>query len=124
MSAWSDWKAGYISDAEYESIMRAEDARDKAYEYSVEQAGIPFEPTCENCEFCKRGLTFCYDVVTYDGKKPEFNDPGSYCVLKKDHHRQGYVDLCVRDIEHIKEINTYDPVCEDHGELYYEEDWE
>lgn len=105
--------------------------RDLAWEYRTEQAGlyhydddeIPFEPTCEECEFCKRGLTFCYDVVDFfSGKAPTNDTIGTNCVLKKDLHRQGYVDLCVRDIEHIKEINLFDPVCEDHGELFMPEE--
>ena len=124
MSAYSDWKCGAISREEYESIMREEDARDRYYEYSLEQADIPFEPTCECCEFCKRGLKFCYDIVDiFTGQPPKKDTVGTNCVLKKDLHSQGYMDICVRDIEHIKEINTFDPVCEDHGELYYEEDF-
>lgn len=31
MSAWSEWRAGFITDSEYRSIMREEELRDRDY---------------------------------------------------------------------------------------------
>ena len=103
--------------------------RDLAWEYRTEQAGlyhydddeIPFEPTCEECEFCKQGLAFSHDIVDLYGNDQDHGAKGRL-VIKKDLHRQGYIHLCVRDIEHIKEIHLFDPVCEDHGELFMPEE--
>ena len=68
---------------------------------------------CEECEFCKEGKRFVQEIVTReaDGKQ----------VLKQT-DRYGYMDVCVRDIENIKEIHAYDEACEDHGEFFERED--
>lgn len=44
MSAWSEWKAGFITDYEYWSIMREEELRDRDYllgedEYDEDEYG-------------------------------------------------------------------------------------
>ena len=116
MSAWSDWKAGHLTDDEYKSAMR----RECEDHYPTDK--LPFEPTCECCEYCKQGLAFAYSIIDLDGKKPTKDTPGDSCVLKKDLHKQGYIQLCVKDIEHIKEVHLFDAVCEDHGELFEPED--
>lgn len=111
MSAYSDHKHGYISDDEYKSAMRREcadfyDRPPDVYDY-----------TCQECEFCKLGKTFAYTIADIYGKEPPKEEPRHRLVLKKT-KRYGYVDLCTRDIENIREISRYDDVCEDHGELF------
>lgn len=63
---------------------------------------------CEECEYCKLGKRFAQEIVTReaDGKQ----------VLKQT-SRYAIMDICVRDIDHIKEIHGWDEVCEKHGEL-------
>ena len=76
---------------------------------------FPDEPTryCEECEFCKNAKRFVQEIVTReaDGKQ----------VLKTT-DRYCYMDICVKDIENIREINSWDEVCEEHGELFDMED--
>ena len=79
----------------------------------------PYEPTCDDCEYCKTGLTFTYDIIDlWTKEEPTKDTPGNRCTLHKDLNRQGYVNLCVRDIDNIKEIHTWSKVCDDHGELF------
>lgn len=56
MSAWSEWRDGLISDNEYESIMRREDADDRYYDDTPFYTDDPDDPhwRCENCGHCKR----------------------------------------------------------------------
>lgn len=115
MSAYSDYKGGLISESQYKSYMERECA-DIYYDDAV----IPFEPTCEECEFCKQGMAFSHDIVDLDGNDQDHGAKGRL-VLKKALHRQGYIQLCIRDLEHIKEVNGFDKVCEDHGELFLPE---
>ena len=126
MSVWSDWKCGAISEEEYRAYMQREDARDRAYEYAVEQAGLyhdddelPFEPTCESCIYCKLGTRQAWEIARYDGKDAEPDDPRKILVLRRakneDGYRKAYIHLCVKDIEHIKEVNNYDG-CEEYDD--------
>lgn len=107
MSAYSDWKVGALSDDEYKFCMRRECKDwplDGEYEYQY---------TCQECEYCVYGKRFAFDVVVReaDGKH----------VLKQTRNYT-YAEFCIRDKYNIKEIHGYDDVCEDHGELFREED--
>lgn len=75
----------------------------------------PVEPTryCEECEFRKHSKRFVQEIVTREAD----GEP----VLKTT-DRYAWMDICVKDIDHIKEIHTWDEVCEDHGELLEMED--
>lgn len=76
---------------------------------------FPDEPTryCEECEFCKHAKRFVREIVTREADGEQ--------VLKTT-DRYCYMDICVKDIENIREINSWDEVCEDHGELFERED--
>lgn len=104
MSAYSDYKCGAISESEFKSAMRRECA-DMMPDYPPD----PYPYTCQECEYCKNGERFVYDVVkrACDNK---------HVVKRLD--RYAYTSFCVRDIEHIKEITGYEDVCEEHGELF------
>ena len=84
------------------------------YRNANEYPDFPDEPTkyCEECEFCKHAKRFVREIVTReaDGEK----------VLKTT-DRYCFMDICVKDIENIREINSWDEVCEDHGELFESE---
>lgn len=43
MSAWSEWKAGFITDSEYRSIMREEELRDRDYLLGVDEDDEDYE---------------------------------------------------------------------------------
>ena len=94
---------------------RAEWERDMKWEFRGDDdyPDFPDEPEryCEECEYCKHAKRFVQEIVTRtaDGKQ----------VLKQT-DRYCYFDVCVKDIENIREIHTWDKVCEDHGELFKE----
>lgn len=94
---------------------RAEWKADLITEYEEHYPDYPYEREryCAECEFCKLAQRFVDEIVIReaDGKQ----------VYKKT-NRYCFIDICVRDIEHIKEIHDYDEVCEDHGELFEIED--
>lgn len=75
----------------------------------------PDEPThyCEECEFCKLAKRFVQEIVTREADGQQ--------VLKQT-DRYTFMDICVRDMGHIKEIHGWDEVCENHGELFEIED--
>lgn len=110
MSAFSDWRVGALSDDEYKQAMRRE-CYDRIYPDA--SPDDYYQYTCENCEYCRLGKRFTFDVVVReaDGKH----------VLKQT-REYTFTNYCVKDIENIREIKDYDDVCEDHGELFREED--
>ena len=75
----------------------------------VNQSPEEIRYTCEECEYCKTySKVFSWEIVTREAdQKQVLHKTKNYC----------YVNLCVRDLDHIKEVNSYDDVCEDHGEL-------
>ena len=94
--------------------------RDLAWEYRTEQAGLYHYDddveetyTCEECPYCKRGKRFAMDIVTLYGEEPDRETPRRELYLKENTKRLAYMDLCVRDIENIRQINTFDNACED-----------
>lgn len=107
MSAYSDWKCGALTDEEFKSAMERE-CKDWPPDGEVEHIY-----TCQDCEFCKMyQKAFVHEIVTreVDGQP----------VLRKTKNYR-YIDLCIRDIDNIKEVNSYDDVCDEHGELYRED---
>ena len=94
---------------------RAEWKAELRREYEEHQPDYPEEPThyCEECEYFKGGRKFVHEIVTreVDGK-PVLHTKDDYC----------YMDVCVKDIEDIREVHCYDEVCDDHGELCDMED--
>ena len=76
---------------------------------------FPDEPIryCSECEFCKHGKRFIQEIVTREAD-------GEQVLHQTD--QLCWMDICVRDIENIKEIHDWDEVCEDHGELFDMED--
>lgn len=110
MSAYSEWKAGLITDDQYKSSYAKEQwEQDHPYDFEPDNP----EYTCENCEFCKLGLCFV--------REPVIRQADNRVVIRET-KRECYTHYCARDIEHIKEINTYDPVCDDHGDLFTEDE--
>ena len=107
MSAYSDWKVGALSDAEYRSAMKRECKDwppDGEFEYHY---------TCQDCEFYKIGYRFFREIGIREADQKEvIKTTKKYC----------YMDLCTKDIEMIREINSYDDICEDHGELFREDE--
>ena len=66
---------------------------------------------CQECEFCKPAKRYAQEIVTrIDGKS----------VLKNT-DRYAYMDVCVKDVDDIHEIHSWDEVCKEHGELFSEE---
>ena len=108
MSAYSDWKCGALTDQEFKSAMERE-CKDWPPDGKPE-----FQYTCFDCEYCKiASKVFSWEIATREvDQKQVLHKTKNYC----------YVDLCVKDLDHIKEIHSYDDVCEDHGELFREED--
>lgn len=68
---------------------------------------------CEECEFCQEAKRFVQEIVTREADRQQ--------VLKQT-DRYTFMDICVRDMGHIKEIHGWDEVCENHGELFERED--
>lgn len=93
--------------------------RDLYYEYRTEQEGLYqydddiVEHTCEECPYCKRGKRFAMDIVTLYGKEPDRETPRRELYLKENTKRMAYMDLCVRDIENIRQINDFNDACEE-----------
>ena len=95
---------------------RAEWEEELKWEYKREKyEAICSERThyCEECEYFKGGRKFVHEIVTreVDGK-PVLHTKDDYC----------YMDVCVKDIEDIREVHCYDEVCEEHGELFESEE--
>lgn len=110
MSAYSDWKCGALSDDEYKAAMRRE-CYDRIYPDASPEDYYHY--TCQDCEYCKTYQSvFRWDIATreVDGKQ-----------IQRETREYRFVDLCIRDQDHIKEVHSYDDVCEDHGELFKEE---
>lgn len=107
MSCVSDYKCGALSYEEFKSLARKE--------YDDRYPDFPDEPTryCHECEFCKHAKRFVREIVTREADGEQ--------VLKTT-DRYCYMDICVKDIENIREINSWDEVCEEHGELFDMED--
>ena len=107
MSSVSDYKCGALSYEEFKSLARRE--------YDDRYPDFPDEPPryCSECEFCKHGKRFIQEIVTReaDGKQV-LHQTDQLC----------WMDICIRDIDHIKEIHDWDEVCEEHGELFDMED--
>ena len=104
MSIYSDHKVGALSDEEFKSLARWEEDH---------YPDFPDEPQrfCGECEYCKTMKRYAWDIVTReaDGKQV-LKQTDKYC----------YIDICVKDIEDIREVHTWDEVCEEHGELFNE----
>ena len=70
--------------------------------------------TCQDCEHCKMyAQRFVWE--------PAIREADGTLIVNKT-NRYGYMHLCIRDLDHIKEVNSYDDVCEDHGELFREDE--
>ena len=88
--------------------------REELFERNYPDFPDEYHYTCYNCEFCKTyQKAFVHEIVTreVDGKP----------VLRKT-NKYRYIDLCIRDLDNIKEVNSYDDICDEHGELYSEDD--
>ena len=95
---------------------RAEWEEELKWEYRGDDnyPDYPDEPTkyCEVCEFCKPAKRFIQEIVKREADGAQvLKQTENYC----------WMDICIRDMEHIKEIHRWDEVCEDHGELFESE---
>ena len=81
------------------------------WEYRNEyQPDYPFKTTryCEECEFCKPAKRFIQEIVTREADGAQvLRQTENYC----------WMDVCIKDTEHIREIHRWDEICNDHGEL-------
>ena len=98
----------YEDPEEYERDLRAEYAREEYEErHGIEIPFYTHQFVCQECEYFKTGKRFvreaCGDKIKTTKKRT-------------------YFDLCIKDLDNIKEIHSYDDVCPEHGELYAEED--
>lgn len=101
MSIYSDHKCGALTDEEFKPLARREEAS---------YPNFPEEQTrfCEECEFCKPAKRFIQEIVTREADGAQvLRQTENYC----------WMDICVRDTEHIREIHRWDEICNDHGEL-------
>lgn len=119
MSIFSDHKAGCIDDDTFNAECARMNREDRA-----DRELLPFEPVkhyCEECPHFKTGLTFPSEICDIYGNTGVSRDTPRYnLVIKKDRARYGYTHLCVKDIEHIKEVNPYDEICDDMEEMIYD----
>lgn len=100
MSAYSDYKCGAISESEYKSAMR----RECGETYPPE----PYNYTCQECEYCRDGKVFVSEIV-----KRECDNR----LVTAESKRYGLAEFCIKDLDNIRQIHSYDNVCEEHGEL-------
>lgn len=102
MSIYSDYKCGALSYDEFKTLA--------IRECKEHYPNLPEERVwyCHECEFCKPAKKYMQEIVTRisDGKQ----------VLKNT-DKYGCMDVCVKDVDDIREIHAWDEVCNDHGEL-------
>lgn len=102
MSAYSDYKCGAISESEFKLAMEREcgdfyDRPPDTYDY-----------TCQECEYCRDGKVFVSEIV-----KRECDNR----LVTAESKRYGCAEFCIKDLDNIRQIHSYDDVCEEHGEL-------
>lgn len=92
--------------------------RDLAWEYRTEQAGLYVydddmkrEPTCGDCQYCKTGKRFTFEITDIYGKEPGRDVPRRELYVHEDRNRMTFMNICVRDLEHIKQVKDYDKAC-------------
>ena len=71
------------------------------------------EYTCQDCEYCKSGYRFV--------REPVIREADMRIVISTT-NREAYTHYCVKDVECVREVQPYQTVCEEHGELFIEED--
>lgn len=60
--------------------------------------------TCEECRFCKEAMRFSYEPTIREDNR---------VVIQENRKRMGYMDVCIKDLDHIKQIHGYDSACEE-----------
>ena len=107
MSAYSEWRCGALTDEQFKSAMDRE-CKDWPPDGEPE-----YHYTCQDCEYCKMyAKRFVWE--------PAIREADGQLIVRKTNN-YCYMDLCIKDLDNIREINSYDDVCEDHGELFRED---
>ena len=126
MSAWSEWKAGLITDDEYESAMRRECGDDYPEdEYYTDDADDPHW-RCENCNHNKcfqmyKRVIKNHPFYWFDKNNIQHEDRGTYTLfVRPDYEKREMEDVWLCEIDHREHMD--DDFCDSFEEVEREQD--
>jgi hypothetical protein len=72
------------------------------------RSDIPFDHVCGDCEYCHMGHRLARGGVW---------DENTQRIVTKELGHVAITHYCLKNLDCVKEVHEYDPVCEDHGEI-------